>query len=65
MKNHWQKFKKEVAAKNPEDAKEMIFSDFGSKHRVKRKFIEIETIEEISIDHVENVIVRWKVEGQK
>ena len=38
------KFSKQVEAGNENRAKEIIFSLFGSRHRVKRRHIEIEEI---------------------
>lgn len=41
-----QKFTKQVEAENEEFAKEKIYSIIGSKHRVKRRNIEIKEIKE-------------------
>lgn len=46
-RNKNQKFSKEVEAKNKEFAKEKIYSILGSKHRVKRRDIEIWEIKQI------------------
>ncbi|PTD94039.1 50S ribosomal protein L18a [archaeon SCG-AAA382B04] len=43
-KTSHQKFRKEVEAKNKEFAKEKVYSIIGSKHRVKRRDIEIKDI---------------------
>ena len=65
MKDRWQDFTKEVAAEDPAKAKQNVLSDLGSKHRVPRKFVKIEKIEEIPADNVENQVVRWKIGGKK
>ena len=48
----WQKFKKEVRAVKPEDAIEKIYSELGSKHKLKRAHIRVESVKEISRDEV-------------
>jgi len=63
MKNVWQPFSKEIAAENEEDAKEQIFSIMGSRHRVKRKMMKIESITELKGDEIENSVVKYRVEG--
>jgi len=65
MKDKWQNFTKEVAAENPAQAKEAILSDLGSKHRVTRKFVKVEKIEEVPPEQLENPVVIWKVGGKK
>ena len=40
-------FQKEIRAMKSEEAIEEIYKILGSKHRVKRFYIEIETIEEV------------------
>ena len=42
-----QKFIKDVRAVKPEDAIEIVYSEFGSRHKVKRKHIKILKIYEI------------------
>jgi len=51
-------FVKEVAAKTPDEAAELLYSVIGSKHKVKRRQIKIEKIEEIPLEQVENLIVK-------
>jgi len=65
MKDRWQKFTKEVAAENPAQAKEVILSDLGSKHRATRKFVKVEKIQELREDELESPVVKWKVGGKK
>ena len=53
-----QVFTKELRAINEEDIYEKIYSIFGSKHRIKRNQIKIDSIEEIAEDDVEDPIVK-------
>ena len=53
-----QVFTKELRAINEEDIYEKIYSLFGSKHRIKRNQIKIDSIEEIAEDEVEDPIVK-------
>lgn len=53
-----QVFTKELKAINEEDIYEKIYSIFGSKHRIKRNQIKIDSIEEIAEDEVEDPIVK-------
>ncbi len=50
MGNKYQKFSKEIVALKKEDALELVYSDLGSKHKVKRTQIKIEKIEEEEIE---------------
>ena len=58
MGSEVQVFTKEYRAIKEEDIYEKIYSVFGSKHRIKRNQIKIESIEEISADEVEDPIVK-------
>ncbi|MCW3980837.1 MAG: 50S ribosomal protein L18Ae [Candidatus Bathyarchaeota archaeon] len=51
-------FKKEVRATKPENAREKIYKELGSKHRAKRFQIKIFKIEEVSPEEIENVLIR-------
>jgi|TARA_B100000131_G_scaffold293337_1_gene308568 large subunit ribosomal protein LX len=42
-----QKFSVEVVAKDKDEAIERVFSNFGSRHRVSRRFILIDEVNEI------------------
>ena len=37
----------DVVADNEETARELVYSNFGSRHRVKRRFVNIEDLSEI------------------
>lgn len=54
----FQEFRKEVPAIVPKHALEKVYSEIGSKHGVKRHQILIEKIEEISLEEVENPLIR-------
>ena len=62
MGERWRPFTKEVIAKTKENAKEILLSDVGSKHRVKRRNIEFQTIQEISVDQIENHVIKYLAE---
>ena len=47
-------FKIEVTALSPEHAVEKIYSELGSRHKVSRKHIRIEKVEEIKLEEVES-----------
>ncbi len=42
----WESFSKEVESVNENNAREKILSTFGSKHRINRNLIKIESIKE-------------------
>ena len=56
-----QVFTKEFKAVKEEDIEEKIYSVFGSKHRINRNQIKIESIEEISADEAEDHIVKANI----
>jgi large subunit ribosomal protein LX len=56
-------FRKEVRALNPEDAVEKVYMLLGSKHRVKRFQMKISNVEEISVDEIEDLIVKKLTQG--
>lgn len=57
MGRNWQFFTKEVMGESKEKAKGKLFSELGSKHRVKRRMIKIDSIEGISMDEVEDPVI--------
>ncbi|HMK95541.1 MAG TPA: 50S ribosomal protein L18Ae [Candidatus Limnocylindrales bacterium] len=57
-------FVKEVLADKSEHALEKVYSEIGSKHRVKRCHITITDVEEISVDEIENPILKKIVTEQ-
>ena len=58
MGSETQVFTKEFKAINEEDIYEKLYSIFGSKHRIKRSQIKVDSIEEISEDEVEDPVVK-------
>ena len=59
-----QPFTVEVAAENKESAEEQVLSTLGSRHKVKRWEISIESIEEVADDDIESPVVKYKVTGK-
>lgn len=51
-------FVKEVLADKSEHAVEKVYSEIGSKHRVKRCHISISSVEEVSADEIENPVLK-------
>jgi large subunit ribosomal protein LX len=57
-------FAKEVLASKPEHALEKVYAEIGSKHRVKRYYIKISAVDEISPEEIENPILKKIVTGE-
>jgi large subunit ribosomal protein LX len=57
-------FKKEVLAAKPEHAVEKVYAEIGSKHRVKRYYMKILKVEEVSPEEIENPILKKMVVGE-
>ena len=55
------KFKKQVACNSPVEAKELVYKLIGSNHKIKRRFIKIMDIREISADEVVDGVVKFKL----
>ena len=55
-----QPFVKEVAAEDDARAREVLYSDIGSKHGTPRRRIAISTVVEVPPDQVESGVVRAK-----
>jgi len=58
-------FRKEIRALNPENAKEKIYTDVGSKHRAKRFQIRILEVEEILPEEIQNPLIRKMTLGDE
>ena len=56
-------FAKEVLADKPEHAVERAFAEIGSRHRVKRFYMKIINVEEVSPDDIQNPILKKMVVG--
>ena len=50
----WQKFGILVRAIKPEHAIEKVLSDLGSRHKLKRRHIKIESIREVKLEEVKD-----------
>jgi large subunit ribosomal protein LX len=61
MGDRIQPFTKELASTAPENVREKLLSDIGSKHKVKRAKIVIHSIEEISPEDAEDPFVKFAV----
>jgi large subunit ribosomal protein LX len=48
----------------PEHAKEKVYAELGSKHRVKRCHIKITNIEEVSPENIENPLLKKLAMGE-
>ena len=55
-----QKFVKEVAAEDEARAREILFSDLGSKHGTPRRRIAIASVEEVPADQATSSLARAK-----
>jgi large subunit ribosomal protein LX len=47
MGGNWAPFASEVETDTPAKARERIYSDYGSKHHVRRRYINILKVEEV------------------
>lgn len=61
----WQKYSIEVAAKDEAGVTEKIFSDLGSRHKLKRSEIRIDEIKALKADEVEDLVVQHIVGGSQ
>jgi len=50
-----QRFVKDVRAVKPEDAIEIVYSELGSRHKLKRKHIKIFKVYEIPLEETKDV----------
>ena len=57
-------FIKEVLAAKADHAVETVYAEIGSKHRVKRFQLKISKVEELSVDEIENPIIKKIVTGE-
>ena len=55
-------FTKEIASGTKDEAVENIYSRIGSKHRVKRKKITIDSVRELKADEIEDIYVKEMLE---
>jgi large subunit ribosomal protein LX len=60
-KRRWQKFSKEIAADDEAKAREQILCDFGSRHRMKRRSIDIKSVEEVPKDKITDHAIKYQL----
>ena len=58
-------FRKEIVADKAEHALERVYAELGSKHRVKRVHIKVESVEEVSPQEIENPMLKKLVAGEE
>ena len=58
-------FKKEISAVKAEHAVEKVYTELGSKHRVKRFHIKIASVEEVPPDQIEDPTLKKLVTGEE
>lgn len=63
--NYQTSFRKEIRALKPEHAVEEVYKELGSKHRVKRFQIKIISVEAISLQEIENPVIRKLASGEE
>ncbi|MEB3759953.1 MAG: 50S ribosomal protein L18a [Desulfurococcales archaeon] len=51
----WRKFEIYVRAVKPEHAVEKVYSDLGSRHKLKRYHIKISEVKEVPLEEVEDL----------
>jgi large subunit ribosomal protein LX len=57
------KFEKEVMALSDKLASEKVYSDIGSRHRIKRYSVRILSVKAIDPKDAEDPVIRRKMEG--
>ena len=58
-------FKKEIIAVKAEHAVEKVYTELGSRHRVKRFHIKIASVEEVPPDQIEDPTLKKLVTGEE
>lgn len=58
------RFRKEILSEKPEQAREKVYAELGSRHRVKRCHIRITNVEEVSAENIENPLLKKIVTGE-
>ena len=58
-------FRKEIITTKPEHAVEKVYTELGSKHRVKRFQIKIISVEEVPTDEIEDPILKKYATGEE
>jgi large subunit ribosomal protein LX len=58
-------FRKEILAEKAEHAVEKVYTELGSKHRVKRHHIKITSVEEVPPEQIEDPLLKKMVTGEE
>jgi len=58
-------FARELLADKSEHAVEKVYAEIGSRHRVRRFQIKITDVKELSVDEIENPILKKLVTGEE
>jgi large subunit ribosomal protein LX len=53
----WRKFTVYVRALKPEHALEKVYSDLGSRHKLRRRHIRIHKVEEVPLEEVDDLYI--------
>jgi large subunit ribosomal protein LX len=53
----WRKFRIYVRALKPEHALERVYSELGSRHKLRRRHIRITSVREVPLEEVEDIRV--------
>ena len=61
MGERTQPFSKEVLCENKVDGRERLLSVLGSKHKVQRRFIKIDKMEEVKPDDVKTLKIKQQL----
>ena len=56
-------FAKEILAEKPEHAVERVYTEIGSRHRVKRFQMKVTKVEEVPVDEIEHPVLKKIVTG--
>lgn len=64
-KPNWKtNFQKEIRALKPEEAREVIYAELGSRHRAKRFQIKIADVQEVNPEDIQDPVLRKMVLGE-
>ena len=58
-------FNKEIVADKPEHAKERVYAELGSRHRVKRYHVKIISVKEIPVEEITNPMLKKMIVGEE
>lgn len=61
----WQPFSLEVAASDEDAAREKTLALLGSRHKVKRKFVQLDDVKTLKLEDVSDHVVKHLLEAKK